>query len=171
MITIVPGTSSDGAAMAELWNARRLDAASCWYGAEVIDETYAGQLLEAGFAMTLAVENGSPVGFGFWCGPAAMPRLVAVGAAQDEIYYRLLAAFCDWGIALGAETGYAEIAAAPTTERGRMDALGVIAYVPIGFEPLLPGQNPAERVATVLRAACNLQVLKQAVIAILEPSP
>jgi hypothetical protein len=171
MITIVAGTGAHGAAVAELWNARRLDTASCWYGADAIDETYAGELLAVGFELRIALEDALPVGFGFWCGPVAMPRLVAVCAAADEVYYRLLAAFCEWATALGAEAAYAEIGTAPTTERERMDALGVIAYVPIGFEPLVPGQNPAERVPTVLRAECHLEVLRQAVAAVLESAP
>ena len=89
----------------------------------------------------------------------------------DETYYRLLAEFCDWGIAAGAQDGYAEIGTASTTERGRMDALGVIEVTPIGFEPLLNGQSPAERVPKLLRAECALGVLRNAIDQILEPAP
>jgi hypothetical protein len=168
MITILTGTPDDGATVAALWNAKRLDAASCWYQADAVDAAYAGQLIAAGFEMALAIENGVAVGFGFWCGPVEMPRLVALAADADEVYYRMLDAFCDWALLEGGQTAYAEISTAATTERSRMDALGVINYTPIGFEPLLPGQDPAQRVPRVLRAECELTVLKQAVAQMLE---
>jgi phytoene dehydrogenase-like protein len=98
----------------------------------------------------------------------ALPRLAALQADDEPVYYRLMAAFCDWAIALGAARGYAELGTAPTVERTRMDALAVIEYTPIGFEPLLPGQDPAERLPRVLRAECDLAVLRGALAARLE---
>ena len=144
MITIVPCTSSDCAAVTDLWNAKRLDPQSCWYQADTVDEAYVNGLLSAGIEISIAKQDGSPVGFGVWCGTASAPKLVAVAADDDEIYYRLLGEFCDWGIALGAQGGYAEIGTAATTERGRMDALGVIDLVAIGptaprCKAILPG--------------------------------
>lgn len=171
MITIKAATSSDSATIADLWNAKRLDSASCWYQAETVDAAYISQLLSSGFLISIAGDDGSPVGFGFWCGPAGIARLVALAADADEVYYRLLGEFCDWGISLGIDSGFSEIGTTATTERDRMDALGVITYEAIGFGPLLPGQDPAERVPKLLRAECNLQVLKTAVTQILEPAP
>ena len=52
-----------------------------------------------------------------------------------------------------------------------MDALGVVQIVAIGFEPITPGQDPANRVPKLLRTECDLQVLKDAVTLILEPAP
>jgi hypothetical protein len=98
-------------------------------------------------------------------------RLFALAGDTDTVYYRLLLAYCDWALALGAERGNAEIGTAATTERGRMNALGVISYVPIGYAPLAPGQSPAQRVPTLLRAECDLAVLRSAVTQILEPTP
>ena len=171
MITIVPCTSSGCAAVAGLWNAKRLDWASCWHEADAVDEAYITGLLAGGFEIAIAEIDDSPVGFGLWGGPAGTARLVALAADDDEVYYRLLGAFCDWGLMLGAENGYAEIGTAATTERGRMDELGVIEYVAVGFEPILPDQDPAERVPKLLRVECNLEVLKNAVSEILEPAP
>jgi len=162
MIEIVPCTSSDYAAVAALWNARRLDAASCWSSAEEVDEGYIAQLAAAGMALVLAVDDGLPAGFGLWYGPPVSFRLVALAAEETPVYYRLMIAYCDAGIAIGASDGFAELGATPTTERARMDALGVIDYVTTGYEPLAPGQPPEERVPRLLRAECNLAVLKQA---------
>jgi len=171
MITITPCTISDCGIVAQLWNAKRLDAASCWYEADAVDEAYVYQLLSAGVQISIASEASSHVGFGLWYGSAVVARLVALAADEDEVYYRLLSEFCDWGIVLGAQIGCAEIGTALTTERGRMDALGVVQIVPIGFEPLAPGQDPSDRVPKLLRAECDLQVLKDAVTQILEPAP
>jgi hypothetical protein len=162
---------SDCDTVADLWNAKRLDSASCWFEADAVDEAYVSQLLSAGVAISIAREDESPVGFGLWFGSSGAARLVALAADEDEIYYRLLLEFCDWGIALEAPSAYAEIGTAMTTERGRMDALGVIQLVAIGFEPLEAGQDPANRVPKLLRAECDPQVLKDAVTQILEPTP
>jgi hypothetical protein len=171
MTTIAPCTTEDCATVAELWNAKRLDAASCWYGADGVDEDYIAGMLAWGFEIFLARNDDLPVGFGLWCAAVGAARLIAIAANDDETYYRLLLAFCDWGLAAGAPSGYAEIGTAATTERGRMDALGVIEVMPIGFEPLLNGQSPAERVPKLLRAECALDVLRAAVNQILEPTP
>ena len=106
MITIVPCSNADCDVVAGLWNAKRLDSASCWYGADTVDEAYVNQLLSGGFAISIASEAGSSVGFGLWCGPPGEARLAALAADDDEVYYRLLLEFCDWGIALGAQRGY-----------------------------------------------------------------
>jgi hypothetical protein len=171
MITIVPCTTEDCATVAELWNAKRLDAASCWYGADTVDADYIAGMLAWGFEVFLARDDANAIGFGLWCAAVGAARLVAIAAGDDETYYRLLAEFCDWGLAAGAQAGYAEIGTASTTERGRMDALGVIEVTPIGFEPLLNGQSPAERVPKLLRAECALGVLRNALDQILEPAP
>lgn len=171
MITIAPCTPSDCSTVAALWNAKRLDSASCWFQADAVDEAYVQQLLAAGFQISIALWDESPIGFGLWCAPGGAARLVALAADEDVIYYRLMGEFCDWGVALGADSGFAEINTERTTERARMDALGVIEVTPIGFEPLLPSEDPSQRVPRRLRAECDLAVLKAAVTAILETAP
>jgi hypothetical protein len=171
MITIVPATSLDSATIAQLWNAKRLDTASCWYQAEEVDSTYIEALLLAGFAMAIALADDVPAGFGLWFASAGEARLVALAADDEAVYYRLMGEFCDWAQSLGAQEGFAEIGTEPTSEKARMDALAVIDYVPIGFAPLLPGESLEQRVPVLLRAQCDLAVLKDAVTQILEPAP
>jgi hypothetical protein len=126
--------------------------------------------MASGYAISLARESGVAVGFGVWCGPVELPRLIALAADAEEAYYRLMAAYCAWCVVGGATRGFAEIGTAPTTEKARMDALGVIEYSPIGFEPLAPDQQPADRVPRLLRAECDLALLGQAIDEILEVS-
>lgn len=161
MITITPVTSADCTAVAQLWNAKTLDAASCWYQAPAIDVEYVESLLAVGYTIRIARVDGAPAGFGFWCGPAASPRLIALAADLEEVYYQLLAEFCAWGIGIGAARGSAEIGTRPTTEKARMDALEVITYAPIGYEPVAGEEPPGERVPKLLRAECDLSLLSQ----------
>ncbi len=55
MITITAATLGDSSTIAALWNVKRLDAASCWFGAEEIDDNYIAKLLSSG--MTLALRE------------------------------------------------------------------------------------------------------------------
>lgn len=167
MITISPCISSDHAAVADLWNAKTLDAASCWFQTAAVEPQFVSGLLAAGYAISVARESDVAVGFGVWYGPVELPRLIALAADAEQVYYRLMAAFCEWGIAGGATRGFAEIGTGPTTEKARMDALGVIAYSPIGFEALAPDQQPGDRVPRLLRAECDLALLSQAIDEIL----
>ena len=64
--------------------------------------------------------------------------------------------------------GVKQTGTAPTTEKARMDALGVIEYSPIGFEPLAPDEQPSDRVPRLLRAECDFALLGQAIVEILE---
>jgi hypothetical protein len=82
-----------------------------------------------------------------------------------------MAAYCEHGIAHGAQCGYAEIGTTPTTEKLLMDALGVIEYTPIGFEPIAPGEDTSERVAKLLRAECDLTTLAARIAQVLEDLP
>ena len=161
MITITPATSADCAAVAQLWNAKTLDAGSCWYQAAAVDAPYVAGLLAAGYAIRVARVDGAPAGFGFWCGPAASPRLIALAADLEGVYYRLMAEFCAWGVGLGAARGFAEIGTRPTTEKARMDALEVITYTAIGYEPMAAEGPAGERVPKLLRAECDLSVLSR----------
>lgn len=170
MITISPCTGSDHAAVADLWNAKTLDATSCWYQSATVEPQFVSGLLASGYAISVSRDGGVAIGFGVWCGPVELPRLIAIAADAEEAYYRLMAAFCEWGVAGGATRGFAEIGTGPTTEKARMDALGVIEYSPIGFEPLAPNGQPADRVPTLLRAECHLALLRQAVDTMLEGS-
>lgn len=171
MITIVACISSDSTTIAALWNAKTLDAASCWYQAGAADAAYVSGLLAEGYTIVLAKDGATPVGFGLWCGPTELPCLVALAADDRAVYYRLMAAYCENGIALGAVRGYAEIGTAPTAEKSLMDALGVIEYTPIGFEPVAPGEDTSERVAKLLRAECDLATLAAAIAQELGDSP
>jgi hypothetical protein len=168
MITISLCTSAEHAAVADLWNSKTLDSASCWFQTATVDPQFVGGLLATGYAVFVARENSVVVGFGMWCGPAEFPRLIALAADAQEVYYRLMRAFCAESIAGGATRGFAEIGTEPTAEKARMDALGVIEYRPIGFEPLAADAQPEDRVPLLLRAECDLAVLSQAVDQLLE---
>ena len=171
MITTRLCTSSDYASVATLWNARRLDPNSCWSIAEATDDAYVGLLAVMGTTIYLALDDETPVGFGLWFGRADAFQLVGFVADDDAVYYRLMVAYCDAGLALGATSGFGDLGMAMTAERARMDALAVITFEPIGFEPLAPGGDPANRVPRVLRAECDLAVLRQAALQFLETLP
>ncbi|REK19170.1 MAG: hypothetical protein DWQ37_01905 [Planctomycetota bacterium] len=168
MITIDTCAGSDCAALAALWNAKRLDSASCWTQAQPIDETYVAQLMLAGYTFALATVDGVPSGFGFWRGGGDPVRLAALAADDGEVYYRLMDAFCDWALSVPATSAVSEMGAEATTESGWVDALGVIELSPIGFEPLGADEAQDQRVPKLLRATCDLQVLKNAVATALE---
>jgi hypothetical protein len=171
MITITPCTTSDCAAVAQLWNLKTLDATSCWFEAGNVDAAYVGNLLSDGYSVVLARVDATPAGFGMWCGPPELPRLVALAADDADVYYHLMAAFCDEGRSWGAQRGFAEIGTAPTSEKARMDALEVIEYTAIGFEPLAPDEPTSERVPKLLRAECDLATLDGRLIEILGGAP
>jgi len=159
MITISVCTSTDCDTLAGLWNAKTLDEQSCWYQAPTVSSSYLAMLMSSGFVFQLASDDSTAVGFGLWRGPADAPNLTALAADDDDVYYRLMAAFCAWAVAGGATTGWAEIGAASTTEKSRMDALGVIDYTPSGYVPLAPDGDPNERVVAEYRATADLSAL------------
>jgi len=167
MITISACTSSDCDSLAGLWNAKALDVNSCWYQASIMGTSDINTLMASGFEFAIAKSGDAPVGFGFWNGPVESFKLVALAADNDEVYYRLMAAYCAAGLALGAASGWAEIGAATTTEKNRMDALGVIIYTPIGFAPLAPGQDISERHPVLLKAECALDLLAAKLVEVL----
>lgn len=168
MIDIQPCQLADAAAIVALWNARRLDQSSCWRQADPIDAAYVEQLLALGMTIVIARAEGTPVGFGLWCASGETAWLVALAADEADVYYRLMAGFCQWGLESQRVRGFAELGAAPTTERERMDALGVIQYATIGYEPLEPGQPADQRTPRLLRAECELVVLDAALAVLRE---
>ena len=168
MISIVPATPSDSATIVALWNAKRLDAQSCWFGADAIDENYVAQLMATGMTVVLAQLDAVPAGFGLWYSVADEARMVALAADDPAVYYHLMSNFCIWGIAAQHTSGFAELGTAATTERSWMDALSVIQYVTIGYEPQPPDQTGQQRVPRLLRAECELLVLSSAVTQALE---
>jgi hypothetical protein len=168
MTTLLPATSEHSAAIATLWNAKRLDANSCWHNAASVDADYIDQLLASGMSLVLARQDDVAVGFGLWCAAGGEAWLVALAADDPQVYYQLMAAFGQWAQTAGFTAAFAELGTAATTERSRMDALGAITYTTIGFEPLEAGQSPEDRVPRLLRAECSLAVLSAAVAAILE---
>ena len=93
---------------------------------------------------------------------------MAIAGDDQQVYYRLMQAYCQWALAGGAGVGFAEIESRSTTEKLRMDALGVIAYAPIGFEPVPPGQSADDRTPKLLRAECALAVLTSRLTQVLE---
>jgi hypothetical protein len=162
MIDIQPCQVEDAATVVALWNAKRLDQDSCWRQADPIAPAYVEQLLALGMTIVLARVDDTPVGFGLWCALGEEAWLVALAADDADVYYELMAAYCQWGLVSGRVRGFAELGPAITTERQRMDALGVIRYTTIGFEPLEPGQSAADRIPRLLRAECELVVLDAA---------
>jgi hypothetical protein len=168
MLTLRTCTGADAPAVAALWNVKTLDAQSCWYQAATIDANYVGGLLNSRYTLVLALEGETPLGFGLWCGPPELLRLVAVAADTDAVYFRLMAEFAARGLAAGAVSGFAEIDARLTTERARMDSLGVITYRPIGFEPLSGGAESGPRVPKLFWAECSLAVLSERLAEIFE---
>lgn len=159
MLTITACEPQDCSAVAALWNARRLDSSSCWSTADEVDENYIAQLLAGGLSIYVAHQESTSVGFGLWCNASGEAWLVALAAQDETVYYRLMAFYCTWAVGQSLTHGFAELGVATTTERTRMDALGVIAYQPIGFDPVPAGESSAERVPRVLRASCELDVL------------
>ena len=97
-------------------------------------------------AIYIAREDASVVGFGLWCSAGGEAWLVALAAQDELVYYRLMAFYCTWAVGQSLAYGFAELGVSATTERARMDALGVIAYEPIGFDPVPAGEIGAERV-------------------------
>ncbi len=159
MLTITACEPTDCPIVAAIWNARRLDSSSCWSTADEVDENYIAQLLTSGLSIYIAREDSTAVGFGLWCTAGGEAWLVALAAQDDLLYYRLMAFYCTWATSQSLTHGFAELGVTATTERMRMDALGVIAYEPIGFEPVPAGESGAERVPRVLRASCEIDVL------------
>ncbi len=165
MLTITACEPQDCSAVAALWNAHRLDSSSCWSSADEVDDLYIAQLLVSGVSIYLAREGDAAVGFGLWCVAGEEAWLVALAAADELVYYRLMAFYCVWAAEHSLTHGFAELGVAATTERARMDALGVIAYETIGFEPLPADVQDSERVPRILRASCKLDVLLAALSA------
>lgn len=162
MLTITACEPQDCSVVAAIWNARRLDSSSCWSTADEVDEPYVAQLLAGEISIFVARQDSTAVGFGLWCAAAGQAWLVALAAEDETVYYRLMAFYCEWAAGESLTQGFAELGVAQTTERTRMDALAVIAYEPIGFDPIPAGNPTAERVPSVLRASCQLDVLAAA---------
>ncbi len=168
MIEIAPCTSADLGVVADLWNVQRQNPDSCWSTAPAVNAVKIERLRASGETFVVARDSGTPVGFGMWSAAEDPPEVTAVAAADDGVYYRLLLDFCQWASALGATTGYAELDARATIERARMDALEVIAYTPIAYEPLAEGQDASQRVPVLWRASCDLASLIARLTVVLE---
>lgn len=160
MITITPCTAADSSAIAALWNQMAGVSDSCWYEAQPVSAADITGLLDAGMTFVLASDE-QPLGFAFWSPAGQLVRLRAIAAQTVDVYYRLLIALADWGIARGIATGYCEISPRQTREMGWMTALEAVALEPIGREPLAPGQDPALRQALWLRATTDLATVRQ----------
>jgi len=168
MIALRTCIAADSPVLAALWNVKTLDEQSCWYQAAQVTAAYITGLMSAGYTLVIAEDNQQPLGFGVWCGPLELPRLVALAADDTQVYYHLMLVYCNWAIAAGAVRGFAEIDARPTSERARMDALEIITYRPVGFEPLPAGASSEDRVARLFWAECELSILQQRLVAELE---
>jgi hypothetical protein len=162
MLTITACESQDVSDVAALWDARRLDNSSCWSTADEVDPDYIAQLLNGGMSIRIARDDSAAVGFGLWRIAAGQAWLVALAAQDETVYYRLMADYCAWAADQSLTNGFAELGVAVTTERTRMDALGVIEYEPIGFDPIPATDPTAERVPRMLRASCAVDVLSEA---------
>lgn len=163
MITITDCTPDDYAVVVALWNGRTLDQDSCWYQAPGATAQFVADLVAAGFVFHLAKAEGIGVGFGFWHVAHGVAWLNAFAGATAEVYYRLMRAFCAAALELGLTAGQAEIDVRSTHERGWLDALAAVSYSPVGYQPLMPGQDPTLRVAQTLRVDADLAQLAAAI--------
>lgn len=168
MLTISECTPADYADVAALWNAQTVNAGSCWYQATTIEASFVPALLATSYAIAVARQDGTAVGFGLWSPLEDPPRLIALAAADEAVYYRLMDAYCVWALGRGATAGRAQVDNRATIERARMDALGAISYTPIGYEPLSPAADPETRVPMLFEASSDLQTLRGAISAQLE---
>ena len=168
MLTVTDCAPADYADVAALWNAQTSTANSCWYQATTIEASLVPALLATSYAIAVAREDGVAVGFGMWSPLEDPPRLIALAAADEAVYYRLMDAYCVWAQGRGASSGRAQVDNRATIERARMDALGSIIYAAIGYEPLPPGGEPQTRVPTLFEASSDLQALRAAIAAQLE---
>ncbi len=164
MITITPGTSSDCATIATLWDRMAGIAASCWYQAASPTSAAIERQMNAGMIFVLASNGEEPVGFGFWRPVGETLRQHALAGETAEVYYRLMVACADWGIARGLAVGWNEIDARQSRESDWMNALAPVSVEPIGYTPLVEGQDPQLRVVKWLRVTANLAALRQAAL-------
>jgi hypothetical protein len=171
MITIAACTPSDCAAVAALWNHMAGIAESCWYQAAPVTAATIAGYQSSGLNFVLALDEGVPVGFGFWRPVGDRLQLNALAGETSEVYYRLMVAYAEWGLAQELTEGWAEIRPASTREKGWMDALAAVTSEPIGHEPLAPGEDPALRVIEWLRVTCPLADLLAAATAQLGGAP
>ncbi len=162
MITIC--TSSDCATIAMLWNRMAGIAGSCWYQAATSTPTAIEKQMNAGMIFALATNGEEPVGFGLWRQVGDTLRQHALAGETAEVYYRLMVACADWGIARGLTVGWNEIDARQTRESEWMNALAAVAVEPIGYAPLVEGQDPQLRVVKWLRMTANLAALRAAAL-------
>ncbi len=120
MITIIPCTPADSETVATLWNAMSQIEESCWYQAQTISSEEISMLQSAGFYFALASDGEQTVGFGFWRCVDDSLRLNALAGETAEVYYSLMVAFADWGLAQGLSFGWAEIDTRETREKAWM---------------------------------------------------
>ncbi len=158
MITIITCTTADAPALAALWNAKTLEAGSCWYQAPAVDADYVTMLLDSGYTFALASVDGTSAGFAFWRGAAGALQLVALAATADDVSYELVAAHCDAGLAAGATAGWTELTAGPSVEKTRMDTLA-LAYTTIEWTSLASGDDPDSRTPLRYRVDYDLASL------------
>jgi hypothetical protein len=90
--------------------------------------------------------------------------LGALAGETVEVYYRLMVAFADWGLAHGFAEGWCEISPRETREMGWMNALAVVALEPVGRAPLVEGQDAALRPIEWLRVTAGLSALRAAAL-------
>lgn len=165
MITINPCSESDSATVAQLWNHMIGIPDSCWYQSTEATAEWITSLESGGLVFALATSGGDAVGFGFWWPADDSMRLGALAGETAEVYFSLMVAFADWGLANGRSQGSAEIGTRQTNEKGWMDSLSVVTTEPIGFMPIRADEDPAGRVPAVLRVTADLQALKTAAAA------
>jgi hypothetical protein len=133
MITIVPCTNSDAAAVADFWNAKRAQPTSCWQSAPVGSPEMVLWLMALPIAQTFIAErSGTMVGIGLAHGP----QLVSLGSADAEAHYALLRHWCQLNLDAGRTDGRCEVPADVTDESGWVDAIGpAIMQTPFGIDP------------------------------------
>ena len=164
MITITPCTSSDCNTITTLWDAMATVPESCWYQAASPSPEVIEQLMVAGVHFVLATDGEQAVGFGSWRPIGQRLSFHALAAGTAEVYYHLMVAYAEWGIAQGLTDGWGEAISRQTRENNWLNALEVTVVEPAAYKPLVAGQDPQAREVELLRVSANLAALRQAAL-------
>lgn len=153
---VMKGTVDHASTVAEFWNAKAQDPTSWWYGSPAKTANEIADLLSQGFSLVVALDHGVLMGFGLWLGP----RLLGFTALNREAFYRMMRVWCDEN---PGERGLSVIPARETTEKTWFDLLGVGELTPMGFKPIGPDADPANRKPWTLRLEGSLDALGAAI--------
>ena len=111
MIAITTCTASDSPAIAALWNTMAGIEESCWRRAPTVTAQDVDALAASGVTFVLAADAEEPLGFAFWQPAGNALLLEAIAAQTADVYYRLMVAYAEWGLARELTQGACEIGA------------------------------------------------------------